>query len=431
MMDPKNPCQGFCCSRWIEQQQSNIHLINHPSPLQNSDLSFPIHQILSFDQFSGISRNNYHSVLALPVRLVSRFFTLDAFAKYIVIMCEGDVHLTEHREGRLRKGRKVDVSEVGQKTAVSRYPKPEHRSGVRKLRSHPKHKATLKNLRSRAQRIMAKLANMVEFEIADTGGSYGRAIPIEGPLPLNYNPMFASGCRTKIRLSSKLVNDLTASRTTNPGNYRRNGFHLAKTILHELSHALGYAVDGLRFPEAYYKNEPYAERGAQMEQQVFGGMLREQIFRFTTCGNSIYDAEGRLPYRTQRFVVLEKWPSAVTAYEYETNRLPLGSRKKAEPYAEVSLVSEEFIARLFTNRFWEVDVPRFGHGPIRSSGQAWWISKLHGSGKETLRVMCNAIGEHTLKYRRRLLDAGRRQSVGTAEDWVDSLEGGCQIFSQL
>lgn len=206
---------------------------------------------------------------------------------------------------------------------------------------------------------------------------------------------------------------------------------LATIILHEISHAIGYAVDGHRVPEAYYKNCPYSERGYQMEQQVFGGALLNRTFKFKTCGNSTLDrarSDKSPQIHSAIYLVLEKWPSPVVAKEYEMKPVLFGARQQRPAYAEVALCEDEFIAKLLTRKFWEFEAKTFGDGPLRPRGMSWWMSDCKIVDNGLVRRMCALDDKHPEAEGTRLGCVSRRQSAQGEYDSLDVLLDLTRLF---
>lgn len=142
----------------------------------------------------------------------------------------------------------------------------------------------------------------------------------------------------------------------------------ACALVHEMAHVLALAASGWRKKEIYYKNECCNEAGFALEQALFGGFVNpREMGDFTEHGHQ------------ELAVVSESWPTQYMVDSYNTPgaaNQAIDTRWPLDEWSTVTRVPKLFIASMFTDSFWDREVPLMDDGPIEPNPKLSWMTKV-------------------------------------------------------
>lgn len=368
MASHPHDCPHYCCSDFANFADDRHHA--HILP----DLTNEIHPLLSHAKFPDLSNEGYLA-LGLALKLASRMLEDDRTVEWVVTMADGSIH-ADHDTGS-EPGPECTFAEIDSKELI---PGDVHWTETRLLRyprSTPNELSigvsTAKvwvtaNMRQRSKQILHDLAELLEeYKIVGEQLSEGRTDFTETVLSPAERKNFPRACKAKITFSTQMVWSFLKHERSDDPMALAEQYMLARNFVHELAHLLSQAVNGSRREEVFYKNSELAEAGFDLENALFGGIVTQ-----LDLGDFLDH-----PERLAGQVLLEEmYPSGRLSQKYSVNGFTAGQRASLDDFSVVRRVPWSFMTSMFTDRFWDEDVPRMGSGPIQSAKkQPSWVIK--------------------------------------------------------
>lgn len=350
------------------------------APPITTGLTNAIHPILARPRLTNIG--DRYAIIEPALRLTTRFLGMDTVIKQIVVMADGELRRDTKPWGA---GVKTDLAELADlkdaqgnplEPNVGRYPKP-HQEIV----DEP--------MRLRAGQILEEAAKLMYITITDNNSFAGGTSRPWGFWKMLF-PIAEIQRSCVISIGSRII-----GRILKLSNRRQQGrsstdvewdlhihqISLATTILHEIFHGLHLAHNpqpfGTPSPETFYGDCPLAECGFAGVAEVWGGRVpeaREYNPDLRLLLRSLLQ-EPQLPDPSMGFdgtcLELVSWPSRQLAERYED--IPsFGVREASKPFGalDVRTVFMSFVEDIFTDRYWDVEVPKLGQSPLRVPGEA-------------------------------------------------------------
>jgi hypothetical protein len=172
---------------------------------------------------------------------------------------------------------------------------------------------------------------VVEFHLGTVGVDAHARCSCDGPILPN-----TAGCRSTIHVHENILQIVRTSQSVSADASRTAHLAAATVLVHEVAHAWSHAIHGPA-DEMFFERDPMAELGYAMEKWLFGGRLTLVdygcLFRERVPSCRIHQAAAKLGIT---YPVTDRHPS-----EYDLRWR----------------VSNEWVARLFTDSFWAVTVP--------------------------------------------------------------------------
>jgi hypothetical protein len=135
--------------------------------------------------------------------------------------------------------------------------------------------------------------------------------------------MVFRGVRSRIELSTKDYTELARLTRQNMEDMSRQRqatqpplalieqcFSVARNLIHEFSHALGFAAHGILPREMCYKGSVMAEAGFEFEAQIFGCLINRadrHIGRW--CLDDLPHRDAHQPFVIPPMLTATEWPS--------------------------------------------------------------------------------------------------------------------------
>lgn len=143
-------------------------------------------------------------------------------------------------------------------------------------------------------------------------------------------------------------------------------FHLARILVHEVSHVLMYACYGQNEQNIFHEDSAYSEAGFQMETAIFGG-----VFNSTDARPWICEAK-----RGDEVMLLYEYPSTMwlNSYSDAGDVVIIRKRRDLDRYCIVKRVNFQFAISLFTNNFWNNDIHGYT-GPLCPPNALTWLGQ--------------------------------------------------------
>lgn len=365
-------CPQYCCSDFANFKDDRLGTHSWPH------LTNAILPLLCHDKFPKLDSKQYE-LLDLTLRLASRLLEDDRTVHYVVTMTDGSIHIDhglDSEPGPERTFAEIDASEqyiTGHPTTrLLRYP----RKNAMPSNIHSGASVWVTDsMRQRSKEILRSLTGIFDrFEIVEKMYGEGRTDTIDDPVPATASSHFPRARKAMITFPDTMVSAFL--RYPNPHDPRRlaEQYILARSFVHELTHVLNQAANGERLEEVYYKNSIYVEAGYDLENALFGGIA---------CMHDLGMFVGHPKEMTGPTVLQELYPSGRLGKQYGDNGAPVGQRAPLDDFSVMQRVPWNFITSMFTDRFWDEDVPRMGSGPIqpsKRSNRPSWVVKLLSPG---------------------------------------------------
>ncbi|USW58175.1 hypothetical protein Slin15195_G114940 [Septoria linicola] len=372
-------CPGFCCSDFKT-------LVDEPVLLQDDPLQNLIHGLFARSRFEKhISDRGYDDLLRDACQLVSRLMTIDAFVKHVVKTVNGEMYVAAGSI-KPRRGRRIhSISEAdcggGYKQDILIYHTETQR-------------VVTDDMRKEARLIMQDMIDAVEFSISwPNDGQIRPSVSascqrLEEQSLENYTSQdgrkrYKHGCRSKIILSTRVLFETIEDPKRKIGepadtrNAARKLF-LVTSILHELGHALINMSIGPDNWEPYVCNLWCSEGGFDLENALFGGLIRTQLMEEPSAAYCASNETGRAPRYTEHFLMTE-YPSSLFARIYHERGSQMGMRDNPKyPFDEVRRVPARYFVDIFTESFWtqrELVSEHIRSGPVRPPVMAVWVAE--------------------------------------------------------
>lgn len=376
MNDHAADCQGYCCSDFR----------NHVEPLEvyrfQPRLTNDIHELFEEDMFPGLTTPEYLQ-LELPLRLASRMLTDQRVVEYIVTCTDGSLH-DDHPRGFAPEPERsltdvvaVEKNNAGSNPPLLRYP----RTLATQSSSTPR---VSDDMRARSAEILANLKRTLrQISVRDIDDA-GFTKAARNHLSDRSKTDFPNSCLRQIIVT------LSYRRVFRFQEYEEGSaqflachYITARILVHEIAHVLNRAANGWRKEEVFYKDECCNESGLALEQALFGGIAQFRSMELFTEHD-----------REEEAVVSEQWPGRQMFDTYNspgTNILPLQQRWPLEEWSIMTRIPLLFITSMFTDLFWDRDVPLRGDGPIEPSPKLQWLTKLAQPGDEYVDSVGNTV----------------------------------------
>ncbi|CZT23161.1 uncharacterized protein RCC_08871 [Ramularia collo-cygni] len=138
--------------------------------------------------------------------------------------------------------------------------------------------------------------------------------------------------------------------------------HCARTLVHEIAHVVSGGAHGRRSTQedVFFEGLCSNEAGFNLETLLFGGIV------------DIQGLAEFLPGSNDGGNVLKEFPDPRIIRGYQPPLEEILLRWPTDKYIRVTRVPWSFISSMFTQRFWNQDVPAFGMGPIQPSLAPSW-----------------------------------------------------------
>ncbi|KJY01933.1 hypothetical protein TI39_contig270g00003 [Zymoseptoria brevis] len=372
-----SPCSNICCEPFFSHQDVPI---TNPTSLSN-----PISALFAESQFQPQSDPKMaahapafnYAAIEPALRLASRFLTLDSVVKLIVVMADGDLRVEdEHGVFQATTWAEVDASRAAARNPVDHYSAPSR---------HPKpeHKVVDDTMRRRAEDILTQAIPMMSIDLHTLSGYGGfTEAVLEPALPRSLAATYPRGRRSRVHVGADLLalidhagKCISASLDPTPEHpfhaptaLSFTFFRLARTLVHELFHALEMAYNGLssHHAETFYGSAALSECGFEVENAIFGGIplplwiCKSESVQYTFCAEAVgREQQTRFTDR----IVLGPWPSETYFRYYKHNGCLMGVRPNHHgSNADVlDRIDTRWVEQLLSESFWEAGV---GPGPL-------------------------------------------------------------------
>lgn len=365
-------CQKFCCSEFYKYQDQS--LTNPP------DLTNPVHPVFGQERFQN---NVDYSLFEMPLRLASRFLALDNVVRHIVVMTDG-------------------VRTVRPLLPKQKVPHAIRSAGPKK---HPDDQSP--DLPEdddnydhwRANEILQHAAEHIRYFVNDNVVAWERGaktVKREGPFtPAQAARHNAPGTGSNVYIGNFLYRDLSvhAAKIENGEvlddqnkTFRlASQFNFARTIVHELAHALELLYTGWRPVECFYESRNFSERGCEIETAIFGGIVDVGwSLKLMTARQEEYCPLGKQRTVPHPSWVFYAWPNQAYVDIYRQKALMMGVLPGARFPEQANMahrVPRHFVESLFLTRYWDTVRRAGGRSLIVSPiGKPWgfrsYTSKL-------------------------------------------------------
>jgi hypothetical protein len=287
--------------------QTGLSLLSNMASLENA-----VHPLLTRDKFA--KHVNYAKVFLQPARLVTRMLATPQAEHYFLALITNSKHRSRLRgAAKDLRHRYWSDKKIGELSSLDR-------QCVRTW--------------------LCKIADVITYSVRGCDGALAETEKL--PLSSSENAMGRSLiCISRSEHYNPLHGELP------PRERIIRQFNLAVALLHELAHAISYAVTG-REEEDFFEDSIVAEAGFEFEAQLFGA-----------CPSFSSSAP--------KVVKWFPWPSRILlagegdVESYDLEDLCSNSRKLVEG-APIAKVSIGFIKNLFRGQFWQKVVAK--EGPV-------------------------------------------------------------------
>ncbi|CZT18543.1 uncharacterized protein RCC_04387 [Ramularia collo-cygni] len=354
-------------------------------PGKRQSLTNRPHPLLWRDQFIEQAGSYWYFTILRSLQLTSRLLMMDAVTKHIVVMVDGELR----RDTKAGEGGsvKTDLAELaGMKDDqgqplhpnVARYPKP----GQEMVDD---------SMRARAAQILMELRPLVRFRIDDIriddmtdGTCLGTTRSASRCWAEYFPPDGIPPNASIITINGSIFDNVAGYCTSSERNHTScGGWDLqieevifATTMFHEIFHALDRAFNRPHLAgvvETFFGDCVLAECGFAATAAVFDGIP----VKGTPQGRSesrlgkyrrvldYYEAPDPSKGYAGNFLKLEPWPSKCFAEWYE-DKIP-SIKRDASTLLDKGcyIVSMSFVEDIFTDEYWNVEVPKLGQSPLR------------------------------------------------------------------
>ena len=338
------PCKQICCASFSTFQDAEL---TKPADLQN-----PIHPIFARENFSV---NFDWDAIEMPLRLASRLLESNALVPFWNILADGEL---QDLDGKPTTWAELDtIDSEGQIT--------NHK--FRRCFKSGQDEVNDENGKI-AKEMLELFAGMVVFGVEpdpEYKGAYTDLV--RGVLYRQQAQAFPRGCRSVIRFPwetcerlslltrlKKALSDEDYARVVAPWDLLLDQISFAKTIVHELAHAINLASCGHRSSEPFIMDSDISEIGLELERTLFGGSVGDSHSHGLNRWLREHYCDDARERKASRFAALLELPSHALNLAYQKGpRTCFGIRNKGREYDVVWRISFAWLESLFTTKFWE------------------------------------------------------------------------------
>ena len=358
-------CKEYCCSAFANLRDD--HPLTHYQP----DLNNPIHPLFSREKLH-LSVEGY-AALNLTLRLASRMLEDDRTVEYVVVTTDGTIHRDHSVDcapGPECTWAEIDESDLADLAyaRLLRYPRASSDT------STTARAWVTDSMRQRSKEILLNLTEILAGYDWAEQRCEGKTEtnpddPVSPAALLNFP---RAGGKAVITFSTLSTLDFMKYEKQDNLTWLAEQYILARNFVHEIAHLLSQAVNGQRREEVFYKNSVLSEAGFDLENAIFGGIdTWLDLGQFT----------GHPTKLASRAIIQEAYPGGRFGRKYSAEGGNTDQRAPLDEYSVVRRIPWRFITAMFTNSFWEVDVPRMGSGPIQPGKKHSWVVKQVMTGE--------------------------------------------------
>lgn len=352
--------------------------LDPPTATVTPNLSNTIHPLFQRTMFTSLSDAEY-ALLQNPLKLATRMLYDDRATKFILGMAEGSLHYL------------FPNGVIG--PAISPLPPLQNFRLLRRSRPPigpliPGSQVTLL-MKLQAQIILQNLVSTLDrIEVVGIGANGNKTSFSTTPTDASGRAFFlaTASYKSMIKLEYYRVWDFSFEQNNSVAQLACH-HHLARTLVHEISHVLSVAAHGARgmsSSDVFLDGDLLNEAGFNLERALFGGIISE------------YDLADYLPNQsaTAWGPFLNEYPTQRYIDLYKAANLTIDQLRPFDKFFTMSRISWAFLASMFTEEFWIRDAPVMDFGPIQPSTMRSWVWQVAKQGE----VVMDPSGSNVLVF---------------------------------